>query len=81
MIPGNKSPILCNDGKIKTSRNKREIILKGCLPYLELVIRRSNHAKKGNKAIKVYLREKRQIENVRKRGARVKQSVANQRLR
>ena len=78
--PGKRSPILCKEGKIITIKDKRNKYLDGFLPYFEFANLKSNQIKNGSKAIKVNLREKRQIENVRNRGANEKQSDANQRL-
>ena len=63
--------------KSKDNRNK---YLEGLRPYFEFTNLKSNQIKNGSKVIKVNLREKRQIENVRNLGANEKQSAANQRL-
>ena len=78
--PGKRSPIRCKEGKIITIKDNRNKYLEGLRPYFEFTNLKSNQIKNGSKVIKVNLREKRQIENVRNLGANEKQSAANQRL-
>tara|TARA_B100001741_G_C16070868_1_gene377546 strand:+ start:223 stop:522 length:300 start_codon:yes stop_codon:yes gene_type:complete len=70
----------CKEGKIKiktVSKNRRR---KGWRPYLRFTILRSVQIKKGSIAINANLIEMFQYERRRKRGERMKQSEANQRL-
>ena len=81
IIPGNKSAMRCNEGKITIKVISKNIILEGWRPYLKFDNLRSNQTKNGSKAIKVKRNEKRHIEKVRNLGAKEKHKAANQRLR
>ena len=79
-IPGKRKAILCKDGRSKVNIVNRINIFKGLRPYFLFTNLRSNHTKKGSRAIKEKRNENRHIENVKNLGASENAKDENQRL-